>query len=173
LRNSHGDHAPGRELIVRRITLFLISTVAALVLLFGYRTSRGPGAPAGVDVAGPGVGIVPNTAASAAAPGSAAGSGTTASGQAVTVNGTVARTRWGPVQVQVTIQSGRITNVTALQYPTGNGRDREINTYALPQLHDQVISAQSANIDGVSGATVTSDGYTQSLQAALDTVHFR
>ena len=77
------------------------------------------------------------------------------------------------MQVQVTIQNGRITNVTPLQYPNGNGRDQEINSYALPQLHDQVISAQSARIDGVSGATVTSDGYTQSLQAALDTAHFK
>lgn len=155
---------------MRRIMLFLVSTVAALVLLFGYRTSRGPVA---VDGAGPAVGIVPNNAGSAATLGSAAGSGSTPSGQSVIVNGTVARTRWGPLQVQVTIEGGRIADVTALQYPTGNGRDQEINSYALPQLHDQVISAQSANIDGVSGATVTSDGYTQSLQAALDLVHFR
>jgi uncharacterized protein with FMN-binding domain len=166
---------------VRRITLFLVSTMAALVLLFGYRTSRGPVAPAGVNPAGAAVGIVPNAAGSAAAPGSTSGSttgsgpasGSAPSGQTVTVNGPVAQTRWGPVQVQVTIQNGRITNVTPLQYPNGNGRDQEINSYALPQLHDQVISAQSARIDGVSGATVTSDGYTQSLQAALDTAHFK
>jgi uncharacterized protein with FMN-binding domain len=168
---------------VRRITLFLVSTMAALVLLFGYRTSRGPVAPAGVNPAGAAVGIVPNAAGSAPASGAGppsgsgtgptSGSGTAPSGQTVTVNGPVAQTRWGPVQVQVTIQNGRITNVTPLQYPNGNGRDQEINSYALPQLHDQVISAQSARIDGVSGATVTSDGYTQSLQAALDTAHFK
>jgi uncharacterized protein with FMN-binding domain len=72
----------------------------------------------------------------------------------------------------VTISSGKITDVQALIYPNGNGRDEEINAYALPQLRQQVLTAQSANIDGVSGATVTSDGYRQSLQAALDAAHF-
>ncbi len=138
--------------------------MAALILLFSYRTSRGPDSGPGGNL-GAAAGIVPNS--------SAGTTGDAGTGQDVTVNGTVAQTRWGPVQVQVTIANGRITNVTALQYPTGNGRDQQINSYALPQLHDQVISAQSANIDGVSGATVTSDGYTQSLQAALDAVHFR
>ena len=156
---------------MRRITLFLLSTVAALVLLFGYRTSRGPAATPGVDVAGAPVGVVPNGSTSDTAPGAESQPASSASD--LTVNGTVAATRWGPVQVQVIIENGRITDVKALQYPNGNGRDEEINSYALPALHDQVISAQSANIDGVSGATVTSDGYTESLQAALDTAHFK
>jgi uncharacterized protein with FMN-binding domain len=72
----------------------------------------------------------------------------------------------------VTLSDGKITDVRALQYPDGNDRDQEINSYALPELHDQVLAAQSADIDGVSGATVTSLGYTQSLQAALDAAHF-
>jgi uncharacterized protein with FMN-binding domain len=152
-------------LTVRRITLFIVSTVASLVLLFSYHTSRGPSAPTTVAV-GPGpVGIVSGGDPPAA---SAAASAT----KALTVNGIVAQTRWGPVQVQVTITSGKITDVKAIKVPDGNDRDQEINSYALPQLHDQVIAAQSANIDGVSGATVTSRGYQQSLQAALDTAHF-
>jgi uncharacterized protein with FMN-binding domain len=154
-------------LTVRRITLFIVSTVASLVLLFSYHTSRGPSAPTAV-AAGPGpVGIV-SDGAPAATSGSAAAPAT----KTLTVNGIVAQTRWGPVQVQVTITSGKITDVKALQIPDGNDRDQEINSYALPQLRDQVIAAQSANIDGVSGATVTSRGYQQSLQAALDTAHF-
>jgi len=88
------------------------------------------------------------------------------------VNGSTAQTRWGPVQVQVTITSGKITEITVLQQPSGNREDRQINSYALPQLREEVLSAQSANIDGVSGATVTSDGYRESLQAALDAAHF-
>jgi uncharacterized protein with FMN-binding domain len=154
-------------LTVRRITLFIVSTVASLVLLFSYHTSRGPSGPTAVAI-GPGpVGIVPN-GDSVTASGSAAAPAT----KTLTVNGIVAQTRWGPVQVQVTITSGKITDVKAIQVPDGNDRDQEINSYAVPQLHDQVISAQSANIDGVSGATVTSQGYQQSLQAALDTAHF-
>ena len=89
------------------------------------------------------------------------------------VNGTVAQTRWGPVQVQVTIAGGRITDVKTLQQPNGNFRDQEINSYAVPQLREEVLSAQSANIDTVSGATVTSNGYISSLQAALDAAHFK
>ena len=88
------------------------------------------------------------------------------------VNGAVARTRWGPLQVQVQITSRRIVDVRVLQQPNGNRTDAEINSYALPQLREQVLQAQSANVDGVSGATVTSDGYRQSLQSALDTAHF-
>lgn len=174
---------------MRRITLYIMSTVASLVLLFSYYTSRGSSSPAAASV-GPGqVGIVSGGEPTAAAAGPApapAGSAPPPAGPApapsstakstgnltVTVNGTVAQTRWGPMQVQVIITKGRITDVKALQYPNGNGRDQEINSYALPALHDQVIAAQSAKIDGVSGATVTSDGYTESLQAALDTAHF-
>jgi uncharacterized protein with FMN-binding domain len=70
------------------------------------------------------------------------------------------------------IAGGRITDVVALQYPQDNSRDAEINSYALPALHDEVLAAQSAQVDAISGATVTSDGYLGSLQAALDTAHF-
>ena len=55
-----------------------------------------------------------------------------------------------------------------LQSPSGNGRDLEINGRALPVLMQETIDAQSAKIDMVSGATVTSDGYLPSLQSALD-----
>lgn len=149
---------------MRRIVLFLASTAAALALLFSYRTSWGDSIT-GTDTVATGLaGAIPDTTA---------GSGTTASGASDTVvNGSVVRTRWGPVQVRVTIAQGRITDVTAIQYPTGNSRDEQINASALPRLRTQVLTAQSANIDGVSGATVTSDGYTQSLQAALDAAHF-
>jgi len=80
----------------------------------------------------------------------------------------VVQTRWGPVQVQITISGGQITAVDVLQYPQGNGKDQQINAYALPILVQDTISAQSADIDMVSGATVTSEGYLQSLQSALD-----
>jgi uncharacterized protein with FMN-binding domain len=84
----------------------------------------------------------------------------------------VAQTVWGPVQVQVRITGRKITDVTTLIYPTGTERDQEINSYALPRLRRQALTVQSAQIDGVSGATYTSDGYRRSLQAALDSAHF-
>jgi uncharacterized protein with FMN-binding domain len=72
------------------------------------------------------------------------------------------------VQVQITVQDGKITKVAAVEYPENNPRDQEINAYAIPQLNQEVLSAQSGRIDTVSGATVTSGGYIGSLQSALD-----
>lgn len=172
---------------MRRITMWFIATVVVVVLLFSYRTSLGVGsAPArnagvgdtganGTGATGANVpGVVPGPVASgASAPsaGATAGGGTAANG--TVVNGTVVQTRWGPVQVKVTIAGGRISDVVALQVPDGNFRDQQINSYAVPRLREEVLSAQSAQIDTVSGATVTSDGYIGSLQAALDAAHFR
>jgi uncharacterized protein with FMN-binding domain len=65
-----------------------------------------------------------------------------------------------------------VSTPQALIYPSGNGHDTAINTYAVPQLRQEVLNAQNAQIDGVTGATVTSDGYRESLQAALDAAHF-
>jgi uncharacterized protein with FMN-binding domain len=68
----------------------------------------------------------------------------------------------------VTASGGKLTDVSVLQSPNGNPRDQQINAYALPILVQSTLDAQSADIDMVSGATVTSDGYRQSLQGALD-----
>jgi len=161
--------------------MWLMGTVAAVVLLFGYRTSlSGPLNGASAVAGAPGVvsGDPLGSGAGAPAPGPSSGGSGSSSGSApgpsgnLVVNGAVARTRWGPVQVQVQIANRRIVDVRVLQQPNGNRTDVEINSYALPQLRQQVLQAQSAQVDGVSGATVTSDGYLQSLQSALDTAHF-
>lgn len=111
-----------------------------------------------------------SSAPSSSAPSPAAGSPGSAgsSSGAKTVTGDAADTRYGPVQVEVTFSGKKITQIQVLQYPTETGRDQEINNYAIPQLNQQAMSAQSANIDGVSGATYTSEGYQQSLQSAID-----
>jgi uncharacterized protein with FMN-binding domain len=72
------------------------------------------------------------------------------------------------VQVQITVSDGKITAVDVPVYPSDNPKDQEINAYALPTLVQDTLDQQSADIDMVSGATVTSDGYIQSLQSALD-----
>jgi len=171
---------------MRRVTLWLVGTVAVLMLLFSYRTSTG-----GTVGTRPTALAPPRAATSsgATAPGTTeSGDGTTGSGGTAsggtgaggtgsrsttsgTVTGSSVDTRWGPVQVQVTIKSGRITDVQAVVYPANNPRDEEINAYALPVLHDEVIAAQGAKIDAVGGATVTSEGYIGSLQSALDAAH--
>ena len=70
--------------------------------------------------------------------------------------------------MRLTVAGGTITAVDVVQYPHGNPRDAEINSYALPILIKETTDQQSAQIDMVSGATVTSTGYLQSLQSALD-----
>jgi hypothetical protein len=149
---------------MRRIVLWFLGTAAAVGLLFSYRTSTsGPAGGSGSVAAAPRI-LSGDPAGSSSAPGG--------SPSDVVVNGAVARTRWGPVQVQVRITGRRIVDVRVLQQPNGNRTDAEINSYALPQLRQQVLQVQSASVDGVSAATVTSDGYRQSLQSALDTARF-
>ncbi len=75
---------------------------------------------------------------------------------------------WGLVQVQTTIQGGKITNVQFLQYPNERNTSVRINSFAVPQLEQEAIQAQSANVDIVTGATLTSEGFQQSLQDALN-----
>jgi uncharacterized protein with FMN-binding domain len=161
---------------MQKIVLWLMSTLTVLVLLFGYHTSTSSAAAAAggntsastpysgsTTSSGSGTTSAPaagSSASSTASPSSSATSGT--------VTGTVADTRWGPVQVQITVANGSITNVSVVQYPNSNGKDQEINARALPILVQETLKAQSASIDMVSGATYTSDGYVTSLQSALD-----
>ena len=139
---------------MRRIVIWLASTITIVVLLFGYHTSTNKTSSAA-------------TVNSTSGPTPSAGSSSSSSGSS-TYTGSVAQTRWGPVQVKITVQNGKITKVTVVQQPNGNPKDAQINSYALPILIDETVQDQSADIDMVSGATVTSQGYVQSLQAALD-----
>jgi uncharacterized protein with FMN-binding domain len=82
----------------------------------------------------------------------------------------VISTRFGDVQVEVTIAGGAITDVTALQLPDRDGRSRQIASAAEPILREEALTAQSASIDLLSGATFTSEAYAESLQSALDQV---
>ena len=110
-----------------------------------------------------------NSASTPTAPTTASTTPATADSTAAkTYTGDAADTRWGPVQVEITVADGKVTAVDLLQVPSENGRDVEINDQAVPVLKEETLSAQSAQIDAVSGATVTSDGYTTSLQSALD-----
>lgn len=145
---------------MRKIVAALAGTVAGLIMLFSYHTSLGGAGTFGAAALPAGSG----TSRTTVTPGPTTSGGTTTS----TVTGEVVQTRWGPVQVQISVADGAMTDVTAVQHPTGNSRDQQINDYALPVLANEAISAQSAQIDHVSGATVTSEGYVQSLQSALD-----
>ncbi len=85
-----------------------------------------------------------------------------------TYTGTTVNTRFGPVQVQVTVSGGSITDVTALQLTNADGRSVQISNRAEPILRQEVLASQSAQVSNVGGATYTSQAYLQSLQSALD-----
>jgi hypothetical protein len=88
------------------------------------------------------------------------------------VLGPVVDTDWGSIQVQLTVDRGRVTSAHALRIPEIGGRQGErINARAIPVLDAETVRSQSARIDAVSGATISSNGYRASLQAAIDAAH--
>ncbi|MGY4642492.1 FMN-binding protein [Cellulomonas sp. URHB0016] len=137
-------------------------------------TSGGATASPGTPSSGS---VAPDSAGSdSAAPNGAApdsgGSGTGGSGSSsadtVTIVGAVEQTRYGDVQVAVTFQGDRITDVQTLQAPDRDRRDQQISSMAVPVLAQEVLDAQTARVDTVSGATYTSEGYLASVQSAID-----
>ena len=149
---------------MRRIGLWLASTVAVLALLLGYHTSTSgvlsassqapivSGGTAGTG--GTGTATTAGSSGGHATSHSAKGSASTGSASATQANpktytGSVAQTRYGPVQVAVTVKSGTITKVSVLQYPNAGGMDQQINSYALPILVDNTVKAQSAQVQMV------------------------
>jgi uncharacterized protein with FMN-binding domain len=110
----------------------------------------------------------PSGGPSSAPPPAAASPGpTTAAGSTGTFLGKPEYVDYGTVQVRVTLTGGRITDVQAVRMPSG-GRSSEIADYAAPRLRSEVLAAQSAHIDAVSGASYDSEGYARSVQSALD-----
>lgn len=146
---------------MRRILFAACCTVVGLVLLFSWPTSwnqpvDGTGgrpdadpSPEAVDPGGPAEPSGDDTA------------GGTYTGAAVP-NG------HGDVQVQITVADGAVVEAEAVQYPTSDPRARQVNTRAIPILDEEAIGATSGDIDMVSGATLTSNAYRESLQDALD-----
>ncbi len=85
-----------------------------------------------------------------------------------TYTGSSVYVNWGYVQVQATVSGGKLNNVQFLEYPNERRTSVRINSVAIPELQQEAIQAQSANVDIVTGATLTSEGFAQSLQSALD-----
>lgn len=92
---------------------------------------------------------------------------TQSAGVSGTFKGDTSHTRWGPVQVQITLTDGKITDVTTLQYPNGDRKSLNISNRVIPWLQEETLQIQSANISGISGATYTSTGFQNSLASAL------
>ena len=141
---------------MRRALIVLTATVAgtAGVLAFNPRPA----------VTGP---VAEPALLGAVAPAAKRNSRAGARGDGIYLGSTVPNP-YGAVRVQVAMTGGKVVDVRAVQVPDGDGQSQEINRDAAPRLKRQALAAQDATLDGVSGATYTSDGYRQSLQAALD-----
>jgi uncharacterized protein with FMN-binding domain len=165
---------------MRRVILAVTGTIAGLVALLGFRSHVPSSAPAvsvgGTSVGGTSVGGTSVGGASVGGTGdsnaagspSAEPSASAAQAGSHTVDGNVASTVYGPVQVQVVVGNDKITGVHILEQPTNTANDLAIGQFAFPKLIGETLVAQSAHIDAVSGATYTSAGYIQSLQSAID-----
>ncbi|MBS1674291.1 MAG: FMN-binding protein [Actinobacteria bacterium] len=175
---------------MKRIVYSVLATVTGLVLLFSYRTSLDVAQPAasadtaakstssGTSSSGTsssGSATPSGSGASSSGSSTSSGSGTSASASGSSsglkdgsFTGQAIDTRYGAVQVQITVSGGAITDVSVPQYPNTERRDQQINAQAIPVLIDETKNAQSAQIDMISGATFTSDGYQRSLQSAID-----
>jgi uncharacterized protein with FMN-binding domain len=171
---------------MKRVVLSITATVLGLVALLSFKSSGHPlsaaGAlpSAGVPAANSSpaakgsstTGAPPNPATS----GSARAGATTSPASATatrTIAGSAIQTQYGVVQVQVTVTGTKIDNVSFLQLTAYDGRSQQINSDAAPILLQETLAAQNANINTVSGASYTSQGYVQSLQSALDQAGIR
>ena len=165
---------------MRRVILAICATAVGLVLLLSFKShtqSALPGASPAAALGSPSPGEGAGGATGSTGTGSTgtatapatAGTGSTGAGsQAKSFTGAAWPTIYGPVQVRITVRSGKVTAATAVEYPAETPRDYQINSFAIPQLNSEAVAAGSAHIDAVSGATYTSQGYLGSLQSALD-----
>ena len=134
--------------------------------------TTGTGATGAAGSGSSGVGASGSSSSSGSGSSGAAGasgsSGSSGAAGSATYKGAVVQTRFGAVQVQITVSAGKVTDVTALQLTDDDRKSIQISNRAAPLLRSEVLAAQSADVQTISGATITSNAYLTSLQAALD-----
>jgi uncharacterized protein with FMN-binding domain len=156
---------------MRRFLIALIGTIAGLAALLSFKSMSSTAGTTSASSAGT---TSTSTATSPATKTGSTGSGSTGTktGSTTTtgkvVKGAVEESPYGPTQVEVTLDGKKIVAVTVLQHTDDGTMSQQIDSNALPQLTKEALTAQSGNIDAVSGASYTSAGYIKSLQSALD-----
>jgi uncharacterized protein with FMN-binding domain len=171
---------------VKRVILSVTVTVLGVVALLSFKThgqvaTAAGGLPSAALAATAAGAPTPSPSSSTAgAPpdpakpsGSAAVPAKTSSPTSTSYTGTAEHTRYGIVQVKVTVSGRKITDVGFTQLTAFDGRSQQINSGAAPTLLQETLKAQGADINSVSGASYTSQGYVQSLQSALDQAGIR
>jgi uncharacterized protein with FMN-binding domain len=160
---------------MKRVLLTIGATVVGIVALLSFKThgavsTAASGLPsAGLPATSTSASRTPSTTSTTTgAPPDPTASSASGAASSATYTGSAITTRYGIVQVKITVSAKNITDVGFVQLTAFDGRSQQINSNAAPILLQETLSAQSANIDSVSGASYTSDGYVQSLQSALD-----
>jgi uncharacterized protein with FMN-binding domain len=160
--------------MMKRAPVYLVvGAVAGFAGVLGLHSRAAP-APSAPGAAGksqqPGQ---PAQAGTGSAAGGTPSSQPAAGGGTHSAAGALERYGYGELAVKVTVSGNRITNVTVPALQTADPTSQQISSQAIPELKSQVLAAGSARIDGVSGATFTSQAYEQSVQAALDKLHVK
>lgn len=156
---------------MKRAFAALAATVAGVTWLVTFRVTPHDRPVASAPAPGPSGSATPQ-APEPSAQATATPAATPASGPAGgTFTGPVVPTRFGDVQVRVTVAGGRVTDISVLRMPDDRVRSAEISRYVTPVLRSEAIQAQSAHIDVISGATYTSEAYAESLEGALQQDH--
>jgi len=170
-------------MIPKRAVGAIVTTAFALVLLFSFKTPGaerlalsasggsaivGDATTSGKSSTGSTSGSTSRSTSRSTSGTTSAGTGTTSALRDGTYDGADIQTRYGDVQVELTVSGGAITKVTPLALPSGDGHSVRISQVVSPILRSEALTAQSAQIDLVSGATYTSTAFVESLQAALD-----
>jgi uncharacterized protein with FMN-binding domain len=155
---------------MRRAPIVITATVAGMVVVLNFKAHE-PALPTAAAAAkatpAAGSGSSPSSSSSSSS------SGTTSSTGSKVVTGDAIATRYGNAQVRVTIAGGKITNIEALQLQANEPKSVQISGQAEPTLQAEALQKQTAAIDAVSGATITSASYEASLQSALDKAGFK
>jgi uncharacterized protein with FMN-binding domain len=159
---------------MKRAIVAVLTTAAGVVWLVTYKvTPHAVAAAPGQPVTATPEPSPSQPPSPAAAPAPAATQTPTPTPKAAsgTFTGADVQTRFGDVQVRITVTNGKVTDVKAVQLPSDRARSAEISQYVEPVLRQEAISAQSAQVDVISGATYTSEAYAQSLDDALRQAH--
>jgi uncharacterized protein with FMN-binding domain len=155
---------------VKRAGIVALASIAGLAGVLAFHTKAAP-VGLGVRVVAPGVG---QTSPTTTAPSPATSAPSATSSQVRTATGAAVNYNYGVLSVSATVQGTELTNVTIASIDDGgNFRSESIDQQAVPVLEQEALQAQSANIQGVSGASYTSAGFENSLQSALTQLGFR
>lgn len=155
-----------------RAVIAILATVVGVALMASFKTPDQTAVRTATAPRPPAPAATPDP--NATTPGASPPSPTPAPGAQYrdgSYDGATMSNQYGDVRVRVIVSQGRITDVQALALPNDLERSAFISEQAGPLLHDEALQAQSAQIDILSGATYTSEGYAQSLQSALDKAH--